>query len=423
MDGMPDFLANLPSAGKAKPQPIPVPPVAEKTRPVVATAESKAPEPVAELPTEDGIYFGLAEEIYHRIPRLSASGIKTLAVSPLQFWLESNFNPNRKEKDDTAARKLGRAYHKLLLEGDEAFDATYAALPSKDDYPDIIDGGDALRAECDRLGLKKGGSLLAMCDRLLEAEPGLDLWPVILREAKDKAGEKETLSKAQWEELQQVRFVLNHLPDIKGAFTNGRAEVSILWTQNGVKMKCRLDYLKPRGNLAAIIDLKSFGNIMGKPIETICGTEIGRNEYFVQPVAYTTAREAIGAKYRKQGMDVVHIVSGEAPAKEWLDSVLLPEKCQFNFVFTQTGGIPNIIACEFSPGKTFGGQGFQSNEYWMKGQTLFRNGVDRFCKYVAAFGIETPWIVQYPVRALDDVQDFKPWALEYERDLPDEQAA
>lgn len=422
----PDFLAGLPGA-KPKatgPQPIPVPSAAEAPK-AAPKAERPAPAPkqTVELPTEDGIYFGLPEDIYHQIPRLSASGIKTLGVSPLQYWLESSFNPNRKEKEDSSARKLGRAYHKLLLEGDAAFDATYAALPSKDDYPDVIDGGDALKAECERLGLKKSGSLLAMCERILEAEPGLDLWPVILREAKEAAGDKESLTKAQWEELQQVRFVLNHLPDIKGAFTNGRPEVTILWTQNGVKMKCRLDYLKPRGNFAAIIDLKSFGNVMGKPIETICGTEIGRNEYFVQPIVYTAGREAAGAMYRKQGADIIHVLSGDAPSTEWLDSVLLPEKCQFNFVFTQTGGIPNIIACEFSPGKTFGGQGFQSNEYWMKGVTLFRNGVDRFRKYSTAFGTDTPWIVQYPVRTLDDVQDFKPWALEYERDLPEEQAA
>jgi len=373
------------------------------------------------LDFEDGLYLGMPEDDYHAIARLSASGIKTLIGNPYKFWKESAFNPRRKAKEDTPAKKLGRAYHKLLLEGDEAFDATYAALPSKDDYPDAIDGSEALKAECERLGLKKNGPLLAMCERILEKEPGLELWPVILSEFKEASGDKEQLTKAQWEEIQEVRFVLNHLPDIKGAFTNGWPEVTLLWTQSGVKMKCRLDYLKPRGNLAAILDLKSFANVMDVPVETVPGIEIGRNRYFVQPIVYTEGREAIGSMYRK-GMDVVHVLSGEAPSKEWLDSVLLPERSQFDFVFVQTGGIPNIVPCEFAPGQTFGGQGFESNEYWMKGLIEFRNGVDRFRKYAAEYGTDTPWIVAYRLKKLSDM-DFKPWALEYERDLPEEDIA
>lgn len=371
---------------------------------------------------EDGVYFGMDEDTYHAIPRLSCSGIKTLMVSPLQFWLESWMNERRKPDTDTPAKKLGRAYHKLILEGEEAFEAAYAVSPSKDDYPDALDGADALKAKCDELGLKKSGRVCDLCERIREADPAVQLWPDLMEEFRATAEGREILTKAQWEEIEQVRYVLRHMPDIKGAFSGGFPEVTFLWTEGAVKMKGRVDYLKPRGNLAAILDLKSFGNVMGKPVEGAPEEEIGRNGYFVQPVAYAAARAAVAAMWREHGADVVHIMSGPEPTQEWLSAVFNAQKCQFHFVFVQTGGIPNVIPCEFAEGNSYGGMSWQTNEYWRKGLAVYRNGMERFRNCMEQYGSETPWIINYAIRRLKD-EDFKPWTLEYTTDIPLDEVA
>lgn len=371
----------------------------------------------------DGCYFGLPEAEYLALPRLGASGIKTIGVSPLQFWLESPLNPKRVERDETPARKLGKAIHKLLLEGDEAFDATYAVAPTKADHPDAIDGGKALQAECKRLGVKASGTIAEMCERLREADPVLQLWPDIMDEFNGQAEGRIVLTRAQWDEIQQVRYVLNHMPDVKSAFTDGFPEVTILFHDGDVPMKARLDFWKIRRDAAGILDVKSFANIMLKPIETVPEEEIGRNGYFVQPVTYTLAREAARKLWLAQGMDMIHVIDGPEPTKAWLDIALGSDKCRFDFLFVQTGGVPNIVPVEFAEYETFGGQGRQTYEYWRKGFALYRQGIRRFRECMKLYGPDVPWIVNYPPRRLKD-EGFRPWALEYTEDFqPDEVAA
>lgn len=127
-------------------------------------------------PFEPGIYFGLTEDEYHADPSFSSSGIKDITVSPLDYWVKSWMNPNKVDKEGPALR-LGKAYHKLILEGREAFEATYAVKPDKDDYPDALDGAAALKAYCESLDLKKSGSIAEMCARIREVDNTVELWP------------------------------------------------------------------------------------------------------------------------------------------------------------------------------------------------------------------------------------------------------
>lgn len=333
-------------------------------------------------------------------------------------------NPLREPREDSPAKKLGRAYHKLLLEGDAAFDDTYAVAPSLEDHPNALDTMDELRKECRRLGLPVSGNKAELCERLHEADPVLILWSDIMADFEAISEGKEILTKAQWKEIQQVRYVLNHMPEIKSAFNGGYPEVSILWTESGVPMKARLDYLKPRGNAVAVLDLKSFGNIMGLPIEIIPQTEIGRRDYFIQPVTYSAAIIAARSMWAQHGMEIVQTVSGDEPPYAWLQSVLASEKPhpQFHFVFVRTGGIPDMIAAEFMPGEAFGGLGYQSFEYWNKGLAIFRNGLARYKRCMAEYGPDVPWINNYGIKKLKD-EDFRPWTLDYSTELIDSEAA
>ena len=89
---------------------------------------------VTEGDLPDGIYFNLDERVYHALPRLSASGINNLLVSPATFWNESWLNPDKKD-EDTPARILGRAYHTARLEPHK-FDTQFVCELDKEDYAD-----------------------------------------------------------------------------------------------------------------------------------------------------------------------------------------------------------------------------------------------------------------------------------------------
>lgn len=68
---------------------------------------------------------------YFKIPALSASGINSFYKSPLHYWRESPFNPNKITRQSTPAMLLGKVAHKLILEYD-TFNDEFAVAPKCD---------------------------------------------------------------------------------------------------------------------------------------------------------------------------------------------------------------------------------------------------------------------------------------------------
>lgn len=68
-----------------------------------------------------GLYLGLPEDDYHSDPAISYSNMKSLLVSPGEYWASSVHNPNRAEKQETDPMAIGKKYHCLLLEPDEFY--------------------------------------------------------------------------------------------------------------------------------------------------------------------------------------------------------------------------------------------------------------------------------------------------------------
>lgn len=122
-----------------------------------------------------GVYVNMDFEDYLAEPSLSASGIKALWTSPLDFYTKF-LKPDRKD-NATPAKLLGRALHKMLLERVEAFRDVYAVAPNLDDYPDALQGSTALKEMCDELGFKKG-TIAEMSEKILKIIPDCQ-WPPI----------------------------------------------------------------------------------------------------------------------------------------------------------------------------------------------------------------------------------------------------
>lgn len=356
-------------------------------------------------PHKPGIYFDMPEEEYHADRSLSASGIKDLQVTPLTFWMRSRFNPNRTD-DSTEPKERGKAFHARLLEGAEVFAERYAIQPQIEDYPGAIDGGEDLKARCRELGLPVSGTIAKLCERIREADPDAVLWPDIMLDFTEEAaaGGKVVIKRKLADEIErQVRIVEMH-PGTEKALRGGYCEVSIFWRdeETGVPMKSRVDYLKAR----AAVELKTFSNPFGKPIDAAVAGAVANNKYAVDAVVRLEAVEIAKAMYRQHGQKIVH---GHMPASDWMTAFSDPSPHAFVFLFLEAGDVPNVRAREFRQRERDGAK--DQNLYWMRGHAMFRQGVQTFRQCLEHYGPDLPWVDPQPLRAFNDAE-FPVWSLD-----------
>ena len=329
-----------------------------------------------------GIYFDLSEADYLAAPALSSSGIKNLLIDPLEFWRESGMNPDF-APTTTDAKDTGSAFHRRLLEGAGEFYRTYAALPEREDFPGAIDGHDALKAECERLGLKKSGRIVDLCERILEADPSASLFPVINDQWQKEHRNHVWMKKGDMARVERVAAWIeaNH-PKAMTALTGGMSEVSIFWSdeETGVPMKSRLDRLN-----RAIIDLKTFSNSRRKPIDAAVAEAVAYVGYGIQAVLYTHGIHQIKQLLRAGDADI----HGDHDPK-WLNKVLGIEEHSFWFLFVEQGtDWPHVRLKEFTR-KNKGGRAV--NLHFQTAWTNYRMGVDRYLECCSRFG-DSPWCI------------------------------
>lgn len=340
-----------------------------------------------------GMYLDLPMDQYIADPSLHSHGIKDLLVSPLAFWTRSAFNPNRPPDDDTAAKARGRAYHKLVLEGQAAFDRFYCVAPSKTDFPGTLDTVKELRAYAAKHGFKlKGTEKADVIASLREIDRTVPIWDAImgLWEETTRKG-REIVDPELWAQLRMARTVIDRMPSVKDAFKNGVSEVSIFWVRDdGVPMKARLDYLNTE-----IIDLKSFANIMDKDIEAAVYFEITRNRYHIQPAVYRDGLREMKRMY----LSGEKVIQRGTVSEKWLDEVMREQQTRFFFAFIMTGWVPEFLVREWSPRE---GQGGTANSYWELGVEAYAEGVQRWRMGMEHYGPSVPWITDRGLAPLQD---------------------
>ena len=206
---------------------------------------------------QNGIYFNMPDVQYHAIDALSASGIKKMMVSPLTFWTET-YDPSYIRRESLPMTK-GKAYHKRILEGKEAFENSYVPRLSKEDHPNALDTQAELKDYCKSRDLKVSGTKPELVGRILEVEPkmGENIFSLMMDKFNTEHSHQEHLHKSDFNEVEKAALILEQ-SELAMHFTSGMPEVSIIWTDEltGIKCKSRLDYL--RHDL--IPDLKTFSN-------------------------------------------------------------------------------------------------------------------------------------------------------------------
>lgn len=289
---------------------------------------------------EPGIYFGLSDTDYHADGALGSTGMKRLLQSAPDFWWESPMNPARPEDKETPAKIFGRALHRAVLEGREAFEAIY----SPTEFPGNVKAGKDERAFIASVG-------------------------------------KLALSRDDYDRILAASAFIRANPHLGNAFTNGMPEVSVFWERDGIMMKARFDFLK----LNAITDLKSIRNRNGKEFKKACRDAIANYEYALSADHYMEGRRQM-ARLIADGA----VFGDHDPA--WLSRVAANEVFAFVLVFWQAEGSPISHGFKLSPGNPMLGQA----RYWID------KAVDTYRRFLAEFGTDTAWILADPLDELDD---------------------
>jgi hypothetical protein len=345
---------------------------------------------------KEGVYFDLDEKSYHSVPALSASGMKNLRQSPLDFWVRSSMNPNQADvlADETSseAKDLGSAFHKRICEGPAAFNACYAPKVIPEDFPDCLETADDLKARLRELGLKVSGSKAELIERLHEADPNAKIWDHFLDTHEAAHAGKTFLTQKWLDKIEIAAAMIERDPTFSKAFSGGASEVSIFWTcpKIGVNCKARLDYLKAR----AIVDLKTIQAQSGTPLADTVRLEIGRRRYHIQATFYMEAASFV-AGFVKDGRS-----DGVSPEYDPLMKSLLADSPKtWLWIFQSKGPAPAVI------GRTLSPQSMICETARAEIESLKQT----YGTCLDTYG-ELPWVTPQKIEMLQD-GDIPPWAL------------
>lgn len=344
----------------------------------------------APAPLADGVYFGMPEEVYFAIPRLSASGIQDMMVSPATFWARSWLNATRagllaaaamaalmqpaqtmvahravaellahhpeadvpeaggdpEAEEGTKAQQLGKAYHAARLEGPEALHARFARQPDRSDFPAEREGsptvwtGKDIEAALVALDLpKKKSDDRTVADqgrRLAEAGYRGVIFPLEMARFEASLSGRTPIAAKYWDDMLTDVERIRQSPEVATLLTGGEPEVVILWTgPHGIPMKCRVDYLKAD----SWTDFKTFDNSRGKNLYQALTEAFRYQRHYIQAVVYREAIEMLRA-------NVLPII-GEASdqARAILARIAMaPEELACWFIYQEKSGVPNVLA-------------------------------------------------------------------------------
>lgn len=342
------------------------------------------------------LVFGMPDADYFAVEALSQTLIKELLVSPLDGWWASWMNPAAPQDSDTetTARLYGKALHKRLLEGREAFDAAFCARPDTADHPEALRTADDIKSRLRDLGEKVGGTKDELMERLRVADPGAVFWCELESEI---VGGRSVIP-ADWViEIEARARVLDAMPDVRNAVKRGAPEVAFFWTEtiDGVDVPCKAKFDWLRYN-AFIIDVKSFDNYLRRNLETAVGNAMANGKYHVQAAWYLRAGAALINAAKRGTLEI----DGDAP-DGLVASLADAQRPRFGLLFVQSKGAPNVRFREVAEFNSHGGLGMTQNGYFARAREAIAEGLRIFAFCSDAFGT-TPWIVTDKPRAFTD---------------------
>lgn len=363
-------------------------------------------KPVFSLGRDPGIYFDLPLQEYLDTPALSASGIKTLKLNPLLFWMRSWMNPEPPPDDDTLAKLTGKAYHSLVMEGQDVFDREFPPEFVAPEGEHILNKNDELKDWLRERGLPLGGNKPDLIKRIKENITDQDNLVEFAEEIKQTYFEKHQET-ATWfvpadvrGEIELANTIIKAHPQLSKCFTGGFPEVSLFWydEETGIPMKIRIDYLKTR----AMVDLKSMANQLGKPMSIAPYHVMAQYKYHIQASLYLHGMDAMRKLFASMKKDSKGVVlsGNDAQRTLALDILAGDHDMTFLFVFQEKGIAPQARGFVFPRQMMFD-----------CGMSTIETAKVRFQDYWKTFGPDAMWLDIHEIETMDD-DSFPPWAVE-----------
>lgn len=321
----------------------------------------------------DGIYLNLTADRYHEDTALGSSQIRDLLKGANLYWHKS-LNPKRKKEKRTPAKILGTATHRLLLDGEEWFEAEYVRGPWGSDDEDLTSA-------------EKGALTKAAKKNLLEGQ--------------------ELLPQDDYDFVVGCKQVIDDDPELQGCLDNGLSEVSVFWTRrDGIRCKARLDKLKLRG----IGDIKTIANEKERPLEDACLLDIHTYRYDIPAEHYMEGRRQMAALFTagkvfievddekapedKPARKIINLQkeAGELSAKTltFLKACVEQKTFAFQLVFIPKKGAPDAWSCVLSPG----------NDLLTAARGDIDVAIGYFRKAMETFGPDKRWLPGHAVTEL-----------------------
>jgi PDDEXK-like uncharacterized protein DUF3799 len=302
----------------------------------------------------DGIYLNLDFDTYRADPALGSHDLLDCLTGPVQ-WHGRNRNEVWRQiivgaDDGTPSTSYGTALHAMALEP-EAFGDRYFVAPAKPDLPETIS---EIKAAIDHEGHARviaESSPKIMWERRA-AECGIRLVKDWAAEVEELRGDRQVIHDEWATALNMLHAVLQRHSQAPKFLRNGRAEVSMFWTDaNGDRWKVRFDYLRIR----TVADVKTHAYRAGEdPITSFCGA-LSRFGYDFLAAVQLDARITVLPRLVEQGL----IINGDgSPASDedfdFFGQVAAWIEPSFWFVACMTGGgltpwkcVPEVDTIEF----------------------------------------------------------------------------
>lgn len=324
---------------------------------------------------DPGIYFDLSENEYHAADGLSCSGIKHLSVSELNYW-HHNLNPDCEPQPDTGARQFGKATHCYALER-ERFERCFSMKLCKEDHPEALVTVDDMKRFLESNGLPKSSKTKQeLIDRILASGFPSLIWDVeVERHAALHEG-KTFLGKEETTRIERAASVMANDPYVSAALTGGMPEVSFFVRdpETGVMLRARMDYVRPRST----IDIKTFSNSRGKPVEKAIFEAIYYESYYLQCVFYHKVRELARRQLVAGAINTFGVVS-----EEWLKGFAETEDHGFGLVFIESA---EPFDLRFILLKQAESSGADTNAYWSTAELRIADSIVQYARCLEKYG-------------------------------------
>lgn len=288
-------------------------------------------------PLEDGVYTDLPMGRYLYDDALSGSAFDKLERNPPDWKWEHPSNPLYEPDEDSKARILGTICHKVLLEGVEAYEAEYCVKPDIKDHPDALDTLPQLKAWLAERDQKVSGTKPELIERVLAHDPRAKVWEAY---CDGVINGRTAIGFKLHAQAMLLRTFVESDPVYSKLLSGGLPEVTIVWTEDGVRYKSRIDYLRS----TAIVDVKTFGR---PPRRTLI------RDFLADRVSHGDDKQAVhNFRAAQQLPRLLKEGRATAPTREKLEALERIAAGQKVFVWLglRVGGAPCGLAVRFDQG-------------------------------------------------------------------------